>query len=201
MALENPSKGESNKRRKETCLAKYGVDNARKVNLFVEKMKSTNLERYGEEYPSHTEKGIATNLKKYGVRHPMQNFKVFQKVMRSRFKIKKYITESGIVINYQGYEDVIIKFLLEDLKIPGSQIITNRATIPKIFYFNTVLNKTSRYYPDIWLKSHNLLIEVKSTFTFNQHPEITLAKQLECKKQGINHIIVICSKTKILDII
>lgn len=200
--VDNPLKVQKFKdAAKQTLLKLYGKDNARKIEIFNIKARSTNLERYGVEYPSHTEKGIVTNLKRYGVRHPMQNFKVFQKVMRSRFKIKKYITESGKVINYQGYEDVVIRFLLEDLNIPESQIITDRKTIPKIFYFNTILNKMSRYYPDIWLKSHNLLIEVKSTFTFNHHVEITLAKQSECKKQGINHIIVICSKTKILDIL
>lgn len=214
----------SNQRRKQTCLDRYGVDNplksqkirdkskqtlmklygednARKVEVFNLKRKTTNLQKYGLEEPSHTEKGILTNLKRYGVRHPMQNFKIFQKVMRSRFKIKKYTTRSGRVIKYQGYEDVVLKFLLEDMKINESEIFVDRSSIPKIFYFNPLLNKISRYYPDIWIKSHNLLIEVKSIFTFNIKTEVTLAKQDECKKQNINHIIVICSKTKILDII
>ena len=124
---------EFQKRKKANNLAKYGVENVNQVEEFREKIRQTNLERYGAEYPSHYEKSMETNLKRYGTRHPMQNFHVFQRSMKNRFKIKSYKTSSNKVIHYQGYEDVVIKFLLEEMCIHEDKVITNRSSIPTIF--------------------------------------------------------------------
>ena len=192
---------ESQIKKKKFNLEKYGVENVNQLEEFRQKARETNLRKYGQEYPSHTEKGIETSLKRYGVRHPMQNFKVFQRVMKARFQVKTYTTKSGKQIKYQGYENVILKFLLEEMEIDESRIVTNRASIPKIFYLNPLTNKMSRYYPDIWIKDSTLLIEVKSKFTLKFNTEITMAKQQACKSLGYQCVIAVCSKRDIIEVI
>ena len=187
-------------KQKDSNFIKYGFENVNQVEEFRKKARTTNLLKYGKEYPSHTEKCIETSLKRYGVRHPMQNVHVFNRVMKARYKIKTIKTKTGKEIKYQGYEDVIIKFLL-DMGIDEDLIITNRSHIPKIFYNNPISKKTSRYYPDIWIAGTKLLIEVKSKFTLKFNLEVTLEKQSECKRQCFHCIIIVCSKTGILEII
>lgn len=200
--VENVSRlSESKIKSKETNLIKYGVENVNQVEDFRIKARATNLERYGTEYPAHVEKFIETSMKRYGVRHPMQNIDVFDRSMKARFKIKTYITLSGSVLQYQGYEDVAIKFLLEDYGLDEKEILTSRSLIPKIFYDHPITKKNARYYPDIWVKSLNLLIEVKSKYTYAFQTDVTMEKQAACKAQGYHHIILICSKTKILEMI
>ena len=62
------------KKRKETVLNKYGVDNIGKITR--EKAKQTTIKRYGVDNYTKTaeyrQKRVETSLKKYGVSHPMQ---------------------------------------------------------------------------------------------------------------------------------
>lgn len=192
-----------NDKKIKTMLLRYGVENAMMLKEFKEKAKATNLRLYGVENAMHSEvfkeKGRTTNLKKYGVSHPMQNASVFNKVMKSRFKIKQYVSDSGKKYFYQGYEDVVLKHLLNI--VPEDWIVNRIKLVPKIMYHNSMLGKNARYYPDIWVKPINLLIEVKSEFTFNINTQVTMDKQNQCIKNGFAHIIVICDKKKLLEII
>ena len=178
---------------------KYGHTNPGLIKAFIDKGLQTNLLRYGSKKPGHIEKGKATCIKRYGVSNVMQDFNIFQKALGARYKLKTFILPSGAVLKYQGYENVALELLL-NIGINETDISVNRKTIPKIFYLNDK-NKQSRYYPDIWIKSKNLLIEVKSEYTFNLNKNQALNKQDACKKLGYNHIIVICTKKKIINII
>ena len=169
-------------KRRLTSLSLYGVDNVAKVPEFQRRQKKTNLE-------------------KYGVVNPMQNFIVFQRHQNAIYKIKKFKTELGTIIEYQGYEDVLLKFLIDYVKLKESIIITNRSYIPKIFYDNPITGGTSRYYPDIWLKDTNIIFEVKSKYTLYCDVERTLIKQEACNMLGYKCIIVVCSKNDILEFI
>jgi len=170
-----------------------------------DKRKQTVLELYGVENVAHLAesqiKKKASNLLKYGVENVMQDPEIFQRCMNSQYRIKKYVAHCGTEFLYQGYEDVAIKFLLDDLEIESSKISAGKALMPRIFYNNPLTKKVSRYYPDIWVEHLNLLIEVKSSYTFKIKTEITLEKQRECKRQGYHHVILICSKHAILDLI
>lgn len=87
--------------------------------------------------------------------------KIIEKLCKTNnYKYKKYIFPSGKSVNYQGYENValdeLIKMYNED------DIENNRQKIPKIQYI--LNNKVCYYYPDIYIKSQNLIIEVKSVY-------------------------------------
>lgn len=66
--------------RKETCLAKYGVDHFSKTKEFSENIKQTSLEKFGVTHYSKTEdykqSVITSNLKKYGTNYAMQNIDI-----------------------------------------------------------------------------------------------------------------------------
>ena len=54
-------------------------------------------------------------------------------------------------------------------------------------------NKLRPYYPYIWIPSENLLIEVKSTYTYHIDLIRNILKALSVRKMGINYEIWICN--------
>jgi hypothetical protein len=111
----------------------------------------------------------------------MQNDSVFIKTTKSTKRYKDYIFPSGKVERIQGYEnkalDELLKIYTED------EIICNRATIPKFWY------GSKKYYPDIYIPKDNLIIEVKSNWTYSGTAEClanNLLKEKACKDAGYN---------------
>lgn len=184
-------------KRKNTNILKYGTDNpSHNINIIKKisdklksdeiktKIKQTFLKNYGIENPYNNieiiEKRIKTNLLKYGVEHISQNLEFQQKIQRNAFKYKSYKLPSGLDIKIQGFEHFALNDLLKKYK--EEQIITDRFKIPRIEYiFN---NKIKYYFPDIYIPSANLIIEVKSTWTYKCKYEITLAKSNATKNNG-----------------
>ena len=52
-------------------------------------------------------------------------------------------------------------------------------------------NKNKIYYPDFYYAPLNLLIEIKSEYTFNKELNKNLAKQKSCLDNGYNFIFII----------
>ncbi len=107
------------------------------------------------------------------------------------FKFKEYMLPSGTIVKIQGYEGIALDMLLEtynenDLCIEYKDIFS---TIGKISY--TYNNNVHTYIPDIFIKSENKIIEVKSDWTFNLHKEKNLAKEQACLQQGFNFEFII----------
>lgn len=193
---------------KKASLKKYGVDNPSKANITKEKAKKTCNERYGGDGPlcsnevkkkyiktiyerhgvthnskmlDHNEKVKQTSLKRYGVEHVMHDSKIASK---SKYLRKKYIFPSGKIVYVQGYEpkalDELVKIYQENDIIVGNKNMEKE--IGKIFYINE--NKIKRYYPDIYIKSENKIIEVKSTWTITLDPNMIKLKQQACLDLG-----------------
>lgn len=59
-----------------------------------------------------------------------------------------------------------------------------RKNIPKIKY--EIKKKVHYYYPDIYIKSENLIIEVKSTWTYKKNLFINIMKSLAVRSAGYN---------------
>jgi hypothetical protein len=164
---------------KQTCLEKFGVENAMQNIEVREKSKQTCLE-------------------KYGVENPMQNIEVFKKAQASLYSNKYMTLPSGIEVTYQGYENVAITTLL----IQGyleEQIVLDRDLIPQIKY--EFGNKSRVFFPDIFIPYENRIIEVKSTWTYDKDLEKNLAKKQACLDQGYQFEFWICSDKELLEII
>ena len=82
---------------KQTNLKRYGVENAFESKLIQEKIKRTNLKKYGVEHPSQNEyikeKTRQTNLKKYGVTCTVHNKDIQAKVINTN--LKRYGVENA----------------------------------------------------------------------------------------------------------
>ena len=162
---------------KETLIKKYNVDHPFKSEEIKKKRKKTFLKLYAVDHPSKNndikQKKIKTSLNNYGVKNPMQNSIIFKKQQKSAFKYKDYILPSGKVIKTQGYENYALDILLK--QYDESDIITDVSLMPKIIY--NLDNKTHRYYPDIYIKSVQKFIEVKSKYTYKATKKINLIKK------------------------
>jgi len=201
------------KRSKETCLQKYNREHfladseihkkitktMRKLyggrgmgsEIIKDKIEKTNIKKYGNKIPSKSIqcklKSIETSIERYGTEHPMQNLKIFEKVYKHSFKLKKIILPSGKIEKVQGYEPYAIDLLLEQGYIEDDLIISNKEIekhIDIIKYKRN--NKIHRYYPDIYIKSENKVIEVKSEYTYNKNKKVNILKKQACLDKGIN---------------
>lgn len=59
------------------------------------------------------------------------------------------------------------------------------------FFHYNYEGKIHRYYPDIYIKSENKVIEVKSTYTFNKEKEKNLLKRESVLNKKINFKFII----------
>jgi hypothetical protein len=59
------------------------------------------------------------------------------------------------------------------------------------FFHYSYENEIHRYYPDIYIKSENQVVEVKSTYTFNKEKEKNLLKRQSVLDKGINFKFII----------
>jgi len=194
-------------KKKKTWIKKYGVDNPAKAQENKDKIKAawpeinqkrkkTMLEKYGTESYSTTiefkERRKKTWLKKYGADNPTKNLEILEKVLLKNFQ-NEYLTKtmtmpSGKERKYQGFENQVILDLLKS-GLSEDDIITGQGNVPHIPYIFE--GKPHRYYPDIYIPKYNLLIEVKSKYTWSKYKEKNMSKIDAAKKLGYNINVVI----------
>ncbi len=185
---------------KETNLKRYGIENIfqsdskfrksinekLKISLnksdVKEKRKETNLKKYGFSNPMqldlNKEKAKNTSIEKYGVGHPMQCDIILNKQQISSLKTK---THQPSNLKYQGtYEfDFIEKYY-------------NKIFIEKANPIQYKLNGNKHYYhPDFYLPEYNLIVEIKSSYTYEYDLDKNLAKKEYSMKNGFNFIFII----------
>jgi hypothetical protein len=175
------------KKVEETNKKRYGGKAPASSKEVLNKMKETTMQKYGKEHYTQTEeykiRSEETNLKKYGTKHSSQNLEVMEKTQKSSKRYKDYILSSGKIIRVQGYEpwalDELVKIYKEE------DILTVRSDVPQIKY--EIEKKEKMYFPDIFIKSENKIIEVKSTWTYKCKEDNVQFKANACKKLGYNY--------------
>ena len=153
---------------KQTCLEKYGVESYSQTKECQDKTKQTCLYKYGTESFLQTEefkeKSKLTCLKKYGTEYSIQTTEIMEKASKNAYKLKDYIFPSGKIEKIQGYEHYALNELIMNEKINETYIFTGCKNVPTIWY-NDENGKKHRHYVDIFIKSQNRCIEVKSIWT------------------------------------
>lgn len=144
-----------------------------------ERIKKNNLKKYGVENsaqrPEVIEKRRRTMLRKYGVERALQNKEIFDKNLTTAFKHKDYCLGKRVV-KLQGYEPQAVDYIREVYKIKPSDIECGiGSAVPSILY--TYRGKQYAYHPDIWIKSLNRIVEVKSAYTYRSSLKKNLAKK------------------------
>jgi hypothetical protein len=182
---------------KKTMLEKYGVSIPLHCEMIKQKMKDTCIEKYGVEnvFQSelHKDKIKNTCLEKYGVENVMHNPEIAARSFNNMAKKKPYIFPSGIEVMVQGYEPFALDVLIKIDKMDENEIETQRENVPKIWYYDPSGNK-HRHYVDIYIKSQNRCIEVKSTWTFQMEHCYIFEKQTSAKLLGFDYEIWVFSE-------
>jgi len=106
---------------------------------------------------------------------------------------KKSLPEEVKNIIVKGRDKLLITYAEEEL-------ITSRKEIPPFWYI--IGNKYHRYYPDIYIPKDNLIIEVKSDYTYSCNTEINKAKFNSVIQNGFKlNVMVYTSKGILAEVI
>jgi len=206
---------------KAIMLEKYGVDWYSKSKEFKEKFENTSMLKYGFKHPmmnKDLQQSVSKTVKeKYGVdwyvltehlkNTPVDRLKGFEKKelkyghVIAGYKLKKYTMPSGAIVKIQGYENFAIDLLLEKYKEEDLSI-TYYDIKEEIGILNYIMEEKDKIYlPDIYLKSENKIIEVKSEYTYDIEKGKNELKKQACIDIGINFEFWIFNKKgKLLEI-
>jgi arsenate reductase-like glutaredoxin family protein len=164
-----------------TNLGRYGTKHPTQNQIIRKKIEKTNLERYGNCNPAKSDeikcKTKKTNIEKYGFEWPNQNIDVYNKIKTSMFKTKKYKN----LYYKSSYELDFINFC-EKNKIE----ISNAPTIKYI-----VNERDKVYFPDFYIPKYNLIVEVKSAYTYDKELDLNLTKKEWSIRSGYDFIFII----------
>jgi len=181
-------------KRKTTCIQKYGGVGMASEFIY-QKIKKTNTEKYGVEYYSQSDnwykKCVETAIEKYGKEWVSKVDNINAKQQSGGYSYYDFEFPSGKVVRVQGYEPRVLAKLIidydEDDIVVGVQNIIDAIGFFHYFYEN----ETHRYYPDIYIKSENQVIEVKSIYTFNKEKDKNLLKRQSVLDKEINFKFII----------
>lgn len=203
--VDNPSKAPEVKIKKlNTILKNYGVDSPFKLRDI---MKKGMKDKYGVEYPLQSEEIISKmkdrliekydvdnvsnmesvkNKKKttsrynYGVNNPMQNSIIFKKQLLSSYRLIYFNSD----LFAQGTYELDFLNHCSDIGI-----IDEVSSGPSIRY--RIENKYHIYHSDFFIKKYNLIVEVKSSYTFKSDINRNLIKKEYSENSGYKFIFII----------
>jgi len=116
-------------------------------------------------YDCKLKKYEATCMERYGVRNVSQDPEIFEKIVKNSYTGKKYEFPSGKVVRIQGYEGYAIGDLLNE-NVEENDLFFGK-DIPTFHYLDDD-QVHHVYHPDIFVKSLNMIVEVKSDYTYRK---------------------------------
>ena len=128
-------------------------------------------------------KRMLTSQARFGTDYPSQSIEISKKLQKQAYNRKKYTMPSGLQISIQGFEHFALDLLIQ--KFLENEIMANRADVPEIWYTNGD-GKYRRYFCDFYIAKHNLIIEVKSTYTYLLDFKKNDYKRKACEYAGYN---------------
>ena len=134
------------------------------------KGNKTKLERYGDENYNNHEKYIETCIEKYGVEHVMQSKDIFEKQQSKCYGSKKYKH-----LYYRGSYELL--FIKEYEKRFDINDLTNCFSVKY-----EIDGKTKIYFPDFLITPKNLIIEIKSSWTYDNNGKNEELRNVNNKK-------------------
>lgn len=162
---------------RESLYKKYGAYDVMHIPHILQKIKDTNLKKFGVEFPLQQlkkenseiyQKISQTCINKFGVDSPLKNKEIREKIKQTN--IQKYgvdnpLKNKEIWKKSQDNRQISSKSKLENnflnylkLKYESDDIITQYKS------------KEYPYYCDFYIKSINLYIEIQGHWTHNDHP-------------------------------
>ena len=177
----------------EVNLERYGVPVSSQNPDVHARMLTTNLERYGVPYtlmnPDVKAKADAVILERFGVRNVSQNAEVHSRRLATLFSSKPFTFPSGRVVTVQGYEGLAITLLLAE-GVAETDVEVDARKMPTYNYVG-VDAAVHRYFPDLWIAKDNLIVEVKSKYTYEIAREVTELKRQSVEAAGQKYRLMI----------
>jgi len=165
------------KKREKTNLKKYNVKNISQTKKAKDKKKKTMKSNGTIFFLSNKKEYKKKMLKLYGVGNPSQHKDIHLK-QHSGYILKHY---NGLYYRGSYEKDFIDHCIEKNIKIENFI-----GTIDYIFE-----NKNKKYFPDFFIKDLNLVIEIKSSWTFEVELEKNLQKEKSTKNSGFNFLFII----------
>lgn len=167
------------KKRKQTCLKRYGVENATQLKRIQEKRKQTCFKRYGVEHATKTREVLAkihsTMMSKYGVEHALQHPEFLEK--------SKQTCKTHYGVEYPGQNaKIMTKIKQTQKRLYGGMGLGSEATRQKIH--NTVLSKYGRD----WGFNYEKVRQTNLQKYGDENPLIARCSRGEIKFQGYSNI-------------
>lgn len=136
--------------------------------------------RYGKVFNNQS-KRQETCLEKYGVKSPTQVPEIFHKIQMSGLTLKKF---KNYDLYYRGSYEYNFLELCEKINI--LPLISNSKTI---HYVDRAKNCV--YYPDFYFSHLNLIVEIKSDYTYRKGLYKNQKKRNACIEQGYKFMFII----------
>jgi hypothetical protein len=109
-----------------------------------------------------------------------------EKTSKNAYKLKEYVYPSGKSVRVQGTEPLALNELIQNELVNEDDIHVGAKNVPTIWY-NDESGKKHRHYVDIFIKSQNRCIEVKSTWTAEKKKDNIFLKQNAAKQLGYKY--------------
>ena len=179
---------------KQTCLTKFGVENASQSETIKQKKVATCLSNHGVEHPSQSRRVRKKIIKAVRERYGVDNVSQSKEVLRAKKKTwiakygfdnpskspeikriigrkvhstlarKKVVNSQGKQYILQGYEPQALKYIRRFFKYRHIHDQSS-GKVPNFEYFD---GRERLYFPDFLIQTgdYECIVEVKSTYTF-----------------------------------
>jgi hypothetical protein len=108
---------------------------------------------------------------------------------RSGYKSYNFFDE---IVSLQGYEPIVLDYMINSMNLTKQQIKVGKSNVPIINYSEG--DKQRMYFPDFYLPESNLLVEVKSKYTYNLHKENVKNKCIAALNSGYSILVFVLNK-------
>lgn len=122
----------------------------------------------------------------------------FRKANISKGCVMREVALGSRVVRVQGYEPQALRYMVDEMGFdPDDIVVESEGGVPTIPY--KVKTRQRRYYPDMYIKSDNAIIEVKSAYTMGlgttrKHKtwwNMNCAKAKACHAQGFKFAVLV----------
>lgn len=174
---------EKKNKRVNTNIKKFGTSNPFSNKDIQKKIKEISIKKYGTDniFGSDMFKKsmMINNFKKYGVEYISQVPEIYMKQQKSGYRIHFH---ENTKLYYRGtYEKDFLDFCFDN------DIIVSQGKRIKYIYEGS----DHYYFSDFYIESKNLIVEIKSYWTYNKYLNKNLIKQKSTIDFGYNYMFII----------
>lgn len=158
--------------------------------LFIENLKAGCVKR--SQDPGYLQKLSDKALERWNTtefRSKMKEIHAsdeFAQKSNESYLTKDYVFPSGKIVRVQGYEPQALDILLETHKEKDIFVSSEIKNEIGVITYQDERGILHRYIPDIYIKSANKIVEVKSVWTYRVQLDTNLLKKKACIDLGFN---------------